>query len=107
MPRCKSDRTRNVPARSDLWHRAGRAIALTAHDCRPHRSLITISPMPLNHWKRLPRFVVLLASIITLAFPQHSLAHAPSDTFLTFTISPTNLTGRWQVAVRDLQHALG
>jgi len=30
-------------------------------------------------------------------------AHTPSATFLQFTVSPANLTGFWDVAVRDLQ----
>ncbi len=34
-------------------------------------------------------------------------AHAPSDTFLSFTLSQTNLAGRWEITLRDLQHALG
>jgi hypothetical protein len=42
-----------------------------------------------------------------LAFPRLGHAHAPSDTFLTYKLSATNLTGRWQVAARDLQHAIG
>src|SRR5258705_7904275 len=50
---------------------------------------------------------MLLASLVVLAFPRLSHAHAPSDTFLTYKLSATNLTGRWQVATRDLQHAIG
>src|SRR5258705_8393781 len=34
-------------------------------------------------------------------------AHAPSDTFLSLTLTEKNLSGRWEVALRDLQHALG
>jgi hypothetical protein len=50
---------------------------------------------------------MLLASLVVLAFPHLSHAHAPSDTFLTYKLSATNLTGRWQVSARDLQHAIG
>src|SRR6185503_3078094 len=33
-------------------------------------------------------------------------AHAPSATFLQFVVASTNLTGFWDVAVRDLQQGL-
>ena len=34
-------------------------------------------------------------------------AHAPSDTFLSFHLTATNLTGQWEIKLADLQHALG
>src|SRR6266850_3990008 len=34
-------------------------------------------------------------------------AHAPSDTFLSLTLTETNLSGKWEITLRDLQHALG
>src|SRR2546430_16496306 len=42
-----------------------------------------------------------------LWFPFFLHAHAPSDTFLSFTLTPTNVSGRWEIKLRDLQHALG
>ena len=42
-----------------------------------------------------------------LAAPLSVRAHAPSDTFLSFTLTQTNVSGRWEIKVRDLQHALG
>src|SRR3954462_9255924 len=40
-------------------------------------------------------------------FPLVVKAHVPSDTFLSLRLTETNLSGRWEVALRDLQHALG
>jgi hypothetical protein len=46
--------------------------------------------------------------ILCLAFlPLTAKAHAPSDTFLSLSLTETNLTGRWEITLRDLQHALG
>ena len=33
--------------------------------------------------------------------------HTPSETYLTLTVTKTNLTGQWDVALRDLQQGLG
>src|SRR5262245_19260191 len=63
--------------------------------------------MPLSRCKRLCPCLMLLVTIMALACPRLCHAHAPSDTFLTLKLSTTNLTGRWQVAARDLQHAIG
>jgi len=58
------------------------------------------------HGPRAPLFLaVALASL--LWFPFCLQAHAPSDTFLSFTLTPTNVSGRWEIKLRDLQHALG
>lgn len=36
-----------------------------------------------------------------------TLAHKPSDSYLTLTVSENQLTGRWDIALRDLDFALG
>jgi hypothetical protein len=49
-----------------------------------------------------------LAALLLLMLPPRTAhAHAPSDTFLSFTLTATNCTGQWEIALRDLQHALG
>src|SRR5437899_6711650 len=52
-------------------------------------------------------FWKLALLLCLLAAPLSVRAHAPSDTFLSFTLTQTNVSGRWEVKVRDLQHALG
>ena len=50
----------------------------------------------------------LLAVIgFALAFPSVGSAHKPSDSYLTLTVDDGRPTGRWDVALRDLEHALG
>jgi HupE / UreJ protein len=39
--------------------------------------------------------------------PLGAWAHTPSETYLNFSLSGTNLTGRWDIALLDLQHGLG
>ena len=36
-----------------------------------------------------------------------ALAHKPSDAYLTMVISPTQITGEWHLALRDLDYAIG
>jgi len=56
-------------------------------------------------WPDILPLVLGLCLLFALIF--RSNAHAPSDTYLWLTLTGTNLTGEWRVAVRDLQHALG
>src|SRR5436190_2124261 len=49
----------------------------------------------------------LVGWLCVMLLPLALQAHAPSDTFLSFTLTQTNLSGRWEIALRDLQHALG
>ena len=49
---------------------------------------------------------------LALAFAQALLAgsvwaHKPSDSYLTLDVAETTVTGRWDIALRDLDHALG
>lgn len=47
-----------------------------------------------------------MALLLTL-FPLAALAHTPSETYFTLNLSGTNLTGRWDVALRDLHQGMG
>src|SRR6185503_18495188 len=49
----------------------------------------------------------ILLILLALLLPSSLRAHAPSDTFLYFNLTPTNLTGHWEIKLRDLQHAMG
>ena len=53
--------------------------------------------------------LILKCGVLLFAFllPSTLRAHAPSDTFLHFNVTSTNLTGYWEIKLRDLQHALG
>ncbi|MEO6035066.1 MAG: HupE/UreJ family protein [Verrucomicrobiota bacterium] len=48
-------------------------------------------------------FLVLALCIAALS----AHAHKPSDSYLTLEIGSTNLTGRWDIALRDLEDAIG
>jgi HupE / UreJ protein len=52
--------------------------------------------------KRALMFLVLLLLCSSLA-----LAHKPSDSYLNLNLKNPNLTGRWDVALRDLDYAIG
>ncbi len=49
----------------------------------------------------------LPAALFLAAWPVQLHAHTPSETFLSLTIEGQRLTGEWDIALRDLQHALG
>ena len=40
-------------------------------------------------------------------FSSFALAHKPSDSYLNLNLKSSNLTGRWDVALRDLDFAIG
>lgn len=42
---------------------------------------------------------------LLLLLPPSVLAHKPSDSYLI--LNPTAATGRWDIALRDLEHAIG
>ena len=44
-----------------------------------------------------------LLLVLLLAVPCAARAHTPSETFLSFFLTPTNIAAQWDVAVRDLQ----
>jgi hypothetical protein len=47
------------------------------------------------------------AGLLLFLLPMLLQAHTPSETYLTFQLNGTNLTGQWDVALRDLQQGLG
>ncbi len=51
----------------------------------------------------LVRLIVATACFVTLL----AHAHKPSDSYLTLDVTGTNISGRWDLALRDLEHAIG
>jgi hypothetical protein len=49
------------------------------------------------------RWLVMLAALA--AGSAH--AHKPSDSYLSLTVADTAISGRWDIALRDLDHAIG
>ena len=47
----------------------------------------------------------LILALALISLP--AAAHKPSDSYLTLTVSGTTLDGRWDIALRDLDYALG
>jgi hypothetical protein len=52
------------------------------------------------------RFVMLVAAVVALA-TGGALAHKPSDSYLTIVRDGATLRGQWDVALRDLEAAIG
>ena len=54
-------------------------------------------------------FTQLLACISLLLWTTFAHAHKPSDSYLTLSAAPGSghITGEWDIALRDLEHALG
>ena len=48
----------------------------------------------------------LLGLALTALVVRPALGHTPSETFLTLWVSTTNVSGRWDVARRDLEQGL-
>jgi hypothetical protein len=51
------------------------------------------------------RVLMLLCSF--LLFSTFALAHKPSDSYLNLNLKSSSLSGRWDVALRDLDYAIG
>lgn len=57
---------------------------------------------------RCPRSILYLLAVLLCAFsavPAH--AHKPSDSYLTFEIDGETIAGQWDIALRDLDFAIG
>ena len=52
------------------------------------------------------RFLAVLITVLAL-IPAAAQAHKPSDSYLTLTEAEGELTGRWDIALRDLDYAMG
>lgn len=55
------------------------------------------------------KLLTLLTGFIFLAvaLPTQATAHKPSDSYLTLTVTDDRVEGRWDIALRDLDHAIG
>ncbi len=51
-------------------------------------------------------WVLVLLSVVLL-LPQSSLAHKPSDSYLALQTDGSRISGQWDIALRDLEHAIG
>lgn len=49
----------------------------------------------------------LLVALVLLILPAAGRAHKPSDSYLTLKVDGDRAAGSWDVALRDLEHALG
>jgi hypothetical protein len=67
---------------------------------------MTADPTPAL--RRLPRLLSWLAALLlTLLAVPSALAHKPSDSYLTLRVSATEIHGQWDIALRDLDYAIG
>jgi hypothetical protein len=55
----------------------------------------------------LHRTAAFLALVLALAMHAPAQAHKPSDSYLTITLADATITGRWDIALRDLDFAIG
>lgn len=62
--------------------------------------------MPRNGFRR-PVAPLVLGLFCLLAFISTTLAHKTSDSYLGLSIENGKVTGRWDIALRDLQEAIG
>lgn len=53
------------------------------------------------------RVVALLSALFVLFVARQATAHKPSDSYLTLAVDGTRVHARWDVAVRDLDYAIG
>ncbi|TKB74624.1 MAG: HupE/UreJ family protein [Nitrospira sp.] len=51
------------------------------------------------------RLILALAILLLLSAP--AWAHKPSDSYLSFTVNDSQAEGRWDIALRDLDYAIG
>ena len=50
---------------------------------------------------------VLLITLLLLCGVNNALAHKPSDSYLRLVVEGQTIAGRWDLALRDLDHAIG
>ncbi len=53
------------------------------------------------------RAVLLLAIVLAVSFARAAHAHKPSDSYLTLKVAGNTIDGQWDIALRDLDYALG
>ena len=54
-----------------------------------------------------PRIWTLPMAVVLLILASAAYAHKPSDSYLTLMVERSNLSGQWDIALRDLDHAIG
>jgi len=54
-----------------------------------------------------PWFVSIISLILLLLCSGLSFAHKPSDSYLRLTVDESIIQGQWDIALRDLEHAIG
>jgi hypothetical protein len=54
-----------------------------------------------RHWR------ALLAGLLAVLAPLAALAHKPSDSYLAIRVDERGVHGQWDIALRDLDHAIG
>src|ERR1700730_1301514 len=53
------------------------------------------------------RSILLLVTLMGAAFMSPADAHKPSDSYLTLKVVGNTIDGQWDIALRDLDYALG
>jgi hypothetical protein len=53
------------------------------------------------------RLLILGVATLTLLLASAASAHKPSDSYLSLSVDGQEVTGRWDVALRDLEYAIG
>jgi len=51
--------------------------------------------------------LMALVALAGLLLPGGARAHKPSDSYLSFQVAGNQITGQWDIALRDLEHAIG
>ncbi len=45
--------------------------------------------------------------LLLVVLPVQAAAHKPSDSYLSLNVQESLVEGRWDIALRDLDHAIG
>jgi HupE / UreJ protein len=53
------------------------------------------------------RALLALAACLPLLLPAPAHAHKPSDSYLAISVDGSTISGQWDIALRDLDHAIG
>ena len=53
------------------------------------------------------RLLILATAALVLLLVPPASAHKPSDSYLSLSVGERQVTGRWDIALRDLEHAIG
>ncbi len=51
--------------------------------------------------------ILLCLATLSVLLPVQAAAHKPSDSYLTLSVNETTVEGRWDIALRDLDYAIG